>query len=86
MATENQTGDPPIIGKTTYWYNTNLDCPYKNECCDEGASCLTCANNKKKSHYRPMEPNYPTYPTYPTWPVYPYPWTPVVTCYDGREA
>ncbi len=43
------------------------DCPYRNICSDNGAKCTTCANNPKRSYYRPVEPYIPYIPYYPNW-------------------
>ncbi len=68
-------GDP--MPNTNCTYTVTYDCPFWSICSDNGAKCETCANNPKRSYYRPVEPpyvpyipyypNYPIYPTYPTW-------------------
>ena len=54
------------------------ECPYKDVCADRGAKCETCANNPKRSYYRPREPYY--VPCVPVTP-YPDPYWPSLTYY-----
>ena len=54
-----------------------FDCPFRSICSDNGVKCETCANNPKRSYYRPVEPSYYP-PIYPYYPYYPY-WQPWVT-------
>jgi len=53
------------------------DCPYRSICSDNGAKCETCANNPKRSYYRPVEPYIPYVPYIPYYPNWPYYWQPV---------
>ena len=48
-----------------------IQCPYKEKCIDVGKECCSrCANNEKRSYYRPVDywPYYPQ-PYYPYWPT-----------------
>ena len=46
-------------------------CSYEDVCCDKDVKCDTCANNPKRSYYRPVDPPYIPYvphePYYPWW-------------------
>ncbi len=43
------------------------DCPNRNICSDNGVKCAACANNPKRSYYRPIEPYIPYVPYYPPY-------------------
>ncbi len=59
--------------ETNTTITVTYDCPFRNLCSDNEAKCATCANNPKRSYYRPVEPYYPIYPIYPyPYPYYPY--------------
>lgn len=45
--------------ETNTTVTVTYDCPYRNICSDNGVKCETCANNPKRSYYRPIEPYVP---------------------------
>ncbi len=70
-------GDPML--NTNCTYTVTYDCPFRSICSDNGANCETCANNPKRSYYRPVKPPY--IPYIPYIPYYPY-WQPTTIWYD----
>lgn len=45
----------PILGGAT---KTKIKCPYSEDCCDiDSEKCASCLNNKKRSYYKPDEPD-----------------------------
>ncbi len=52
------------------------DCPYRSICSDNGVKCETCANNPKRSYYKPVEPPYVPYIPYIPWQPS---WYPTIT-------
>ncbi len=54
--------------ETITTFTVTYDCPYRKVCSDNGVKCETCANNPKRSYYRPIEPYY----SYPYWYTTPY--------------
>ncbi len=54
--------------ETSTTVTITYDCPFQGICSDNGVKCATCANNPKRSYYRPVEPPYiPYVPYYPYW-------------------
>lgn len=60
------------ITTTSNLYYVYPDCPFRSTCSDNGVKCETCANNPKRSYYRPVEPSSPYIPIEPYYPYYPY--------------
>lgn len=65
------------MAETNCTVTITYDCPYRSICSDNGAKCETCANNPKRSYYRPVEP---CIPYIPYVPYYPY-WQPTTIWY-----
>ncbi len=53
--------------------NQDVSCPFLLDCTDAYRLCSTCARNRRRSHYEPLQPAYPIYPDY-HYNFYP-PWT-----------